>query len=51
MASASGAPPDLTKALTGLEDEIRGAVETLDRLDEFILPNEKPDNAGFAVNM
>ena len=47
----AGAPPDLTKALTCLEDEIRGAVETLDRLDEFVLPSEKPDNEGFAVNM
>ena len=38
-------------ALKALEKEILGAVETLDRIEEFLVPSEEPDNAGLGVNM
>ena len=38
-------------SLAALRDEIRSAVETLDRIDEFLLPSETPDNAGLGLNM
>ena len=38
-------------ALKALEREIIGAVETLDRIEEFLVPSEEPDNAGLGVNM
>ena len=38
-------------ALAELEKAICGAVETLERLDEFALPNEQPDNAGLGRSM
>ena len=38
-------------SLAALQEDIRGAVETLDRIDEFLLPNESPDNGGLGINM
>jgi hypothetical protein len=38
-------------SLAALQEDIRGAVETLDRIDEFLLPNESPDNSGLGFNM
>ena len=42
---------DLTKSLTDVETGILGALETLDRLDEFLLPHPVPDNQGLGVNL
>ena len=38
-------------SLAALQEDIRGAVETLDRIDEFLLPNESPDNSGLGFNL
>lgn len=43
------APPKAT--FGALEDSICSAIETLDRIDEFCLPSELPDNQGLGVNM
>ena len=39
------------KELLALDEEIRGAIETLDRIEEFTAPSEHPDNPGLALNL
>jgi hypothetical protein len=38
-------------SLQALEDTLLATIQTLDRLDEFTLPSEQPDNKGLAVNL
>lgn len=53
MASASSAPapdPNADK-LAALEQAILGAVETIDRLEEYTHPSPTPDNDGLKLNL
>ena len=38
-------------SLQALENTLLATIQTLDRLDEFALPSEQPDNQGLAVNL
>ena len=40
-----------TKQFDDFEKELLGAINTLDRIEEFTLPSETPNNQGLAVNM
>ena len=50
-AASSSSDDALNRQLDEMEAEIRGTVDTLSRIEEFMQPSEQPDNKGLAINM